>query len=418
MTCLNFPLYETINEIRAIDNHSHYPYVIDRESYLASVTEFLTGNRKTKYKVSGGILHPLRNSEYNEIIDIIKELYNFKHDSVTEKNQVELASKMRETWGNNETEDAYVHPLDLSGTEIVLVNNWEWITYLDKNRFKWVPIVDQFIHPIKKSNIRVTQMKYREMALETAYQKHGGKPENFGDYLELMRNELKDYKKKGAVAVKIWSAFFRTLRFQKVDEVRAKQVYARYMSNLPVDESDYKDLQDYLAHRIFSLCKELNLPIQIHTGFGLANDKITLANSSPCNLENIVKDDDYQGLKIVLLHGGYPYFREAGSLALMNDDVFIDSSWLSALIPPSDLGSIFREWFTWKLEDKVLFGTDATDTKYLTGDILHVFSARRARKALSSSLTEMLNDGILNQEEAVLIAEKVLRMNALNLYGL
>ena len=410
-------LYETINEIRAIDNHSHYPDVIDSESYISSVIEFLTGNKKTKYKVSGGVLHPLRDSEYNDIKDIIKRLYGYKYDVIAEENKEELASNIRDAWRNNGTKDAYVHPLDIAGTEIVLVNNWEWITDLDKNRFKWVPLVDQYLYPIKEANIRVRQMQYREMALETAYQKHGGKPENFDDYLEFVGNELRDYKKRGAVAVKIWSAFFGSLNFQKVDETRAKRIYTRYMSNTPVDESSYREFQDYLAHHIFSLCKDLSLPVHIHTGFGLANDKITLANSSPCNLENIVKDDDYDGLKIVLLHGGYPYVREAGSLALMNDDVYIDSSWLSAVLPPSDLGSIFREWFAYKLEDKVLFGTDATYTKYLTGDILYVFCAKRARKALSLSLTGMLNDGILNRDEAVLIAEKVLRKNALNLYG-
>jgi predicted TIM-barrel fold metal-dependent hydrolase len=255
-----------------------------------------------------------------------------------------------------------------------------------------------------------------ERSLETAYQRHGGKPEAFDDYLEFVGDELRDYKEQGAVAVKIWSAFFRSLHFQRAEETRAKRVYNQYISNLTFDESGYREFQDYLAHHIFSLCKDLNLPVHIHTGFGLANDKITLSNSSPCNLENIVKDEDFAGLKIVLIHGGYPYVREAGSLALMNDDVYIDSSWLSAVIPPSDLGSIFREWFAWKLEDKVLFGMDATYTKYLTGDILYVFSARRARRALSLSLTGMLNEGVLNRDEAVLIAEKVLRKNALKLY--
>jgi len=232
-----------------------------------------------------------------------------------------------------------------------------------------------------------------------------------------VEDDLTAYKNQGVVAVKIWSAFFRSLHFQRVEEAKARKVYSDGVSNHPVDESGYREFQDYIAHYIFTLCFELGLPVHVHTSFGLANDRITVANSSPCNLENITKDREYDGLKIVLIHGGYPHVREAGSMALMNGGVYIDSSWLSAVLPPSDLALIFREWFAWKLEDKVLFGTDAVYTKYLTGDILYVYSVRRARRALSLALSGMIVDGVLSQGEAVEIAEKVLRKNAMNLYG-
>ncbi|MCX6655434.1 MAG: amidohydrolase family protein [Candidatus Bathyarchaeota archaeon] len=409
-------LDEEITKIRVIDNHTHYPNVIDNESYISSVTNFLTDKKKIKHKVGGGALHPLRDSEYNEIKGIVKELYGYEHDAISNETKEELAAKIRKTWKSYETDDPYTSPLDLAGIEIALVNLDGLASNLNKNRFKWVPHVDRYLYPIKKANIQVRQMQYMEGTLEASYDRYGGKPESFDDYLKLVEDDLRNYKKQGVVAVKIWSAFFRSLHFQKVEQEKAKKVYSDYISNLPVDDSGYRVFQDCIAHHTFSLCKELDLPVHVHTGFGLANDRITVTGSSPCNLENIVKDSDYDGLKIVLIHGGYPHVREAGSLALMNDNVFIDSSWLSSVLPPNDLAMIFREWFAWKLEDKVLFGTDSTYAKYLTGDILCVYGARRARRALSLSLSGMMSDGVLGRDEAVEIAEKVLRQNALKLY--
>ncbi|RLI22674.1 hypothetical protein DRO47_02330, partial [Candidatus Bathyarchaeota archaeon] len=177
-------------------------------------------------------------------------------------------------------------------------------------------------------------------------------------------------------------------------------------------------LQDFIARRIFSTCMKLNLPIHVHVGFGLANDVITLDYSNPLNLENLLKDRELEELKIVLIHGGYPFIREAAALARMNDNCYLDFSWLPMLIPPRDLSFILREWLAWKLEDRILFGTDAVEAPWGTDDLLCVYGSRQARKALEFTLSETIRDHVLTEEEAVTIAHKILRDNALELYKL
>ena len=420
-------LEREISAIWAIDNHTHmgrlwrYDKPVDFKKKVSSIVRYLIEKPSAKLKVGGGALLPLREFEYREIINALKALYGFESDLITKEYAEELTSKILDSRMKG-LAYVYSNALDKAGIDIALINTPELRRELDKKRFKWVPFVDQFLYPLKKANaylrVKATWTFERfEKELDFIYQKANVQPETFDDYLSLVEGELKEYKNKGAVAVKFWSAFFRSLYFSKVDEAEAKKVFKWYMSNEPLTETEYVRLQDFIARKVLSICRDLNLPVHIHVGFGLANDVITLSNSSPINLENIAEDKSFEELKIVLIHGGYPYVREAGSLARMRENVFIDFSWLPVLIPPSELSFILREWIAWKLEDKLLFGTDAVEAPWGTDDLLCVYGARQARKALTITLSKMIDDHILSPNEAVTIAKKALRENALELYN-
>jgi len=416
-----------ISVIRAIDNHTHmtrlwrYAESVNFEDKVSSIVRYLIEKPSAKLKVGGGALLPLRNIEYREIINALRVLYGFEGDSLTEECAEELTSKILDSRKKG-LAYAYSNALDKAGIDVALINTPELRQELDKERFKWVPFVDQFLYPLKKANaylrMKATWTFERfEKELDFIYRKACVHPETFEDYLSLLERELKEYKSKGAVAVKFWSAFFRSLYFSEVNESEAKKVFKQYVSNESVTEVGYVKLQDFIARKVMSICRDLDLPVHIHVGFGLANDVITLSNSSPVNLENIAGDREFEGLKIVLIHGGYPYVREAGSLVRMRENVFIDFSWLPVLIPPSEFSFILREWIAWKLEDKLLFGTDAVEAPWGTDDLLCVYGARQARKALAITLSGMIEDSVLNRDEAVTIAQKTLRENALELYN-
>lgn len=69
------------------------------------------------------------------------------------------------------------------------------------------------------------------------------------------------------------------------------------------------------------------LPLQFHTGLG--DNDINLSRSSPALLQNFVKV--YPKLRIVLLHASYPFTREAGYLASVYENVYMD------------IGEVFRK---------------------------------------------------------------------------
>lgn len=410
-------LLDEINAVKAIDNHTHMARLrtID-PAHSSKVVQYLVERPIIQQGTWGCVPSPMRNSEFDEITSIVRELYDFKPE-LTKENSDKLSSKMKESWTQSPS-TVFRNALDLAGIEIALVNHWHLMPDLDRERFKHVPFCDHLLYPIKESNIKVRQMQQAERWLDQVYERKGGQPETFEEYLSLIRDEVYKHVEDSAVALKVWSTFFRSLHFQKVEEGKARKVYTIYKSGKKVSESEYRLLQDCFAHHIFALCTELGIPVHFHVGFGLANDRITLENSSPVNLENLIKDRDYDGLRVVLIHGGYPFVREAGSLARMNKNVLLDFSWLCAILPPRDLGFILREWLVWKLEDRILFGTDAGTTPYLTGDIHCVFGARRARKALSLALSGLIDDGVLDEEETIIFAHRIFRENAMDLYNL
>ena len=411
-------LLDSINNIQAIDNHTHMliPRTNDISSQISSVVEYLVEKPSDTGVVSrGGIILPMRRSEYREIIVAIKELYGYEQDSITKMNSGKLYSIIMESRKHG-VASAYTNALDKANIEIALVNSFDKLTDLDGERFKWVPIVDSFLYPLQEANFRIEPISRFEAHLRSIYKKKGGGPETFEDYLSLIESELKEYKDESAVAVKIWSAFFRSLHFQRINESEAKKIFKAYQTKKKFSTSEYKQLQDFIAYHIFSTCLELDLSVHFHTGFGLANDFIKLSDSSPLNLENLAGDRELEGLKIVLIHGGYPFYKEAGNLARMKEDVYLDFSWLPYLIPPHDLSIILREWLAWKLEDRILFGTDTVDKMWGRKDLVLVHTTKRARKGLALALSGLMHDDILSEEEAKVIARKVMRENALDLY--
>jgi len=60
--------------------------------------------------------------------------------------------------------------------------------------------------------------------------------------------------------------------------------------------------------------------VQFHTGLGDADIALTL--SSPAHMQPII--EAYPDATFVLLHGSYPYSRDAGYLASIYQNVYVD----------------------------------------------------------------------------------------------
>jgi predicted TIM-barrel fold metal-dependent hydrolase len=117
----------------------------------------------------------------------------------------------------------------------------------------------------------------------------------------------------------------------------------------------------------------------------------------------------------VLLHGGWPYIREIGSL-LQKPNVYLDISSQDLIIPPHTEAQWLREWLELEPE-KVLFGTDGYSYSDELGWPESTWIANRnAREALGIALTGMLRDGEIDRKRAGELARLVLRGNAEALY--
>lgn len=81
-----------------------------------------------------------------------------------------------------------------------------------------------------------------------------------------------------------------------------------------------KPLNDMITNLAVQISGEYGKPIQFHTGLG--DNDIRLVKANPAYLQNLI--EAYPKAKIVLLHSSYPYTREAGYLATVYDNVYLD----------------------------------------------------------------------------------------------
>ena len=142
------------------------------------------------------------------------------------------------------------------------------------------------------------------------------------------------------------------------------------------------------------------LPVQVHAGFGDAD--LFLPTANPALLKPLV--ERFGRTPFVLLHN-YPYVREAGWLAHVYANVWLDVSLTVPLV--SRPAEMLRQALELAPISKLLYGSDAARTPEL-----YYLAALWWREALAEVLAE------LPPAEAEAAGRAVLRENALALYRL
>ena len=134
-------------------------------------------------------------------------------------------------------------------------------------------------------------------------------------------------------------------------------------------------------------------------------------------LEYAFNDLSLRKTNFVVVHGGYPFTKEMGSL-MSKPNVYADFSAQTFFTYPRELSDILRNWLEF-YPDKVLFGTDAFSfgPEVDWGEVAWL-SNTTARQALALALTGMMNDGEIDRARATELARMVLHDNAAKLYGL
>ena len=143
----------------------------------------------------------------------------------------------------------------------------------------------------------------------------------------------------------------------------------------------------------------------------------SITGGNPLLLESIFNDPRLRKTNFVLLHGGWPFVREAGAL-LQKPNVYLDLSQETLTFPPRTLATWLREWLE-TFPSKILFGTDGYPYNDAMGwEESTWIASRNGRQALGIALTGMLHDGEITPQRAQQIAQDVLHNNATTLYSL
>jgi len=411
-------LVAEIARIKAIDNHAHPLKFVGEGEKPDDEYDALPLEGIDPFPL------PTRLSLTNlEFTGAWRDLYGYTHRDMDETHVKELlATKQRVI---RERGDGYpVWLLDQLNIDTMFANRVAMGRGLAAPRFRWVSFVDALIFPLNNDAAKRSNPDYKgfypgeEKLLKRylAELKLAALPATLEAYVkEVITATLEKQKREGAVAVKFEAAYLRKLDFDEADEGRARATFAKYSKGGEPAAADYKNLQDYLFRYLAREAGRLGLAVHIHSICG-AGGYYRQSGSDPLLLESAFNDPSLRKTNFVVVHGGYPFTRQMGSL-LSKPNVYADFSAQTFFTYPRELSEILRNWLE-QYPDKVLFGTDAFSFGPAVdwGEVAWL-SNTSARQALALALTGMMNDGEVTREQALGLAKMVLRENALKLYG-
>lgn len=249
----------------------------------------------------------------------------------------------------------------------------------------------------------------RVLRLEVLAQTIAAEEHDFDAFLERFRAELRP-PPENVVAFKSIAAYRSGLAIAPVDPAEARRRFLRLLAR-PGGEArlDDKVLVDLVVREGLAAAAEQQLPVQFHTGFGDPDLDLRLAN--PLHLRPLLEDPELAGARFVLLHASYPYGREAGYLAAMYPQVFLDYGLAVPCLSVQGMRRAVAMLFELAPTSKVLYSSDA----HVVPELYPV-CGKWGRRVLADVLEGAVSDGDLSAAEADAAAEAVLRGNAHALY--
>jgi uncharacterized protein len=313
--------------------------------------------------------------------------------------------------------------LDKLNVDICLANRAMMPAYLDTKRFRWVFFGDSFFFPFdNKAQTASTPdmgvyVPLQEKMLSRWKKQEGvdGLPADLAGYEDFVRRTMADNQKRGGVAIKFEAAYFRTLYFADPAREEASALYAKYRAGGVPTAVEYRLFQDYIFRVMVEEAAKLRLPMHFHTCVGIG-DYFSLRNGNVLNLENVVRDARYKNTTFVLIHGGWPYEREAALMTAVKN-VYLDTSFQTEMLYPSQFKEVVKLLIT-LYPDKMMYGSDAFPFNDALGAEESMWlAARTTRTGLAAALAELVDEGAVTEPKALLLARNYLHDNAARLYG-
>ncbi|HZT74410.1 MAG TPA: hypothetical protein VE996_12225 [Terriglobales bacterium] len=401
-------LLGAIERIPIFDNHGHPGYAGDPD------VDAMPG-------VAANL--PLRLRPDNpEWAAAARALWRYPYDDLAPAHAAWLARRKQQL-ERGEGRAYFDRILDALGIETAVANRVRMPAYLDPQRFRWVFFVDSLLFPFdtreyqsRNPDLAVyipAQVKLRRELMAQAGA--AALPATLGGYEQLAAAILRREQARGGVGMKFEIAYFRSLHFADPPRARAAAIYARWARGGAPPAADYAAFQDYFFRFLLLQAARLRLPVQIHTAVG-PGDYFSLTGGDVLNLENILRDPRYSGVTFVLLHGGYPFDRQAIWLAARKN-VYLDSSLMEFYLYPGALARTLRRWLE-LYPDKIVFGSDAYPFDPAIGaEECYWLAVKSVREALAAALAGMVEDGEVSEARALQMARAYLHDTAARLYA-
>ena len=402
-------LLPQIEKIPAFDHHAHPGFADDPDVDAMAAPP---GSEPYRLRASNP-----------ELIAAARALFGYPYDDLSAEHGKWLVEKKAELRRQYPGTAYFSMILDKLNLERSVANRAMMADYLDPKRFPWVFFADSFMWPFDNRQQRARNgdqqvfIPLQEKMLRRWMQQENVSklPASFADYLSFVSRTLEDnQKKKAAIGMKFEVAYFRTTKFGDPPRSQAEAIYKKYAGGGVPTADEYRTFQDYLFRYLITEGGRLHLPVHIHSSVGIG-DYFSLTESGIMNLENILRDPRYNDTTFVMIHGGFPFEREAIWLTAKKN-VYLDSSVQEILMYPSEFKHSLKQWLE-TFPDKITFGTDCFPYNEVLGaEESYWLGVHSARMALAAALAEMVSMGEVSEGRALEMARAYLHDTAAGIY--
>lgn len=255
-------------------------------------------------------------------------------------------------------------------------------------------IIDQLAFTGLASGVEARQRAQRLLGCE---------PRDYHEYIDFCASLLDRFVELGGASVKILCAYVRPIRFARVPDDRAAELFARGHQTLA--EDDLTALQDNLIWRLLVLAHERGLPLIVHTGYSTP-----MSHADPEHLLNILQAPELHGMKVDVSHSGWPNEGGAMMMARSYPGAYINLCW-TPMLSESIGRRVLGEVIDMVPSNKILIGTDCGSVESFVGTVLLI------RSMLAEVLADKVQRGQFGMEVARHVARAILWDNACDFYG-
>ena len=246
----------------------------------------------------------------------------------------------------------------------------------------------------------------RVVRLEYLAQELIAQSDTFTAFLERFRSEVEPTSL--VVALKSIAAYRTGLNIEITPLEVARSRFAALKREAPMRLAD-KPFIDFLVTQALDIAAKHRLPIQFHTGFGDPDLDLRLGN--PLYLRRILEEKRWRNAPIVLLHASYPYTSEAGYLASVYPQVYLDCGLAVPFLSVAGMRSTVQQLLELAPTTKLMYSSDAHNIPEL-----YYLGAKWGREVLAWCLEAAIANSDLTATEAQSVATNFLSENSKRLY--
>ncbi len=257
---------------------------------------------------------------------------------------------------------------------------------------------------------RIAKLLRLELLMQQLIVEHG----DFDEVIERFSAALNNMRSQGYAGFKSIVAYRTGLEVREWSKDEAAESFAEARAQAVRAGQlriAHKPVLDYLLHIAFAKAAEQELPVQFHTGYGDSDTDMRLGN--PLHLRAVMERADYQSMQIVLLHESYPYSQLGAYLAATYPNVYFDLSYTIPFVDKLEMLAFTRQAISVAPASKLMYSTDSVRLPEM-----HWVGALRGRSVIGQVLEEMIAVDEIDEEQALHIAQLILRGTAYGVYKL